>query len=152
VDTNEWDGCHPPVEDSVFEEAQRRCGVVFPDDYKEVARLCHGGRPRKNAFAFDDPEVGRMESCVGILLSFSEDDPESIVAAYERMRSLLPAGAIPIADDGGGDFVCLDYSRRTLPTIGYWHHGAGSLVSLAPNFRAFLEMLYGESPEFQPGR
>jgi hypothetical protein len=91
-----------------------------------------------------------MESCVGVLLSFAADDPESIFAVYESMRSFLPLGAVPIADDGGGDFVCLDYSSGTTPTIGYWHHGEDSLVSVAPNFTAFLEMLYGESPEFQP--
>jgi hypothetical protein len=126
--------------------------VVFPDDYKECARLCHGGRPKRNAFTFEDPEIGRMESCVGVLLSFSEDDPESIFATHERMHSFLPRGAVPIADDGGGDFICLDYSHGTPASIGYWHHGADSLVRLAPSFTAFLGMLYDDSPEFQPQR
>lgn len=150
--SDEWDGCHAPVEDAAFAEAQRRCGVTFPRDYMECARLCHGGRPRKNAFAFDDPEIGRMESCVGVLLSFSEDDPENILDTYERLRPFLPTGAVPIVDDGGGDFVCLDYSPGPVPTIGYWHHGADALVSLARDFTAFLGMLYGESPEFQQQR
>ena len=147
---NEWDGCHPRLDDAALEEVQRRCGVVFPDDYRECARLCHGSRPRKNGFAFDDPEIGRMESCVGVLLSFTADDPESIFAAHDRMRAFLPPGALPIADDGGGDFVCLNYSGKTPPTIGYWHHGAGRLVPLAPSFTALLGMLYGASNEFEP--
>lgn len=147
---DEWDDCHSPVAGEAFERAERQWGVFFPDDYRECARMCHGGRPRRNAFAFDDPEIGRMESCVGVLLSFSENDPESIFATCERLRSLLPVGAVPIADDGGGDFVCLDYSRGTPPSIGYWHHGADCLIPLAPNFTAFLEMLYGESPHSQP--
>jgi hypothetical protein len=91
-----------------------------------------------------------MESCIGILLSYSSDDPENIFTAYESLKPSLPAGAIPVADDGGGDFVCLDYSRGSPPTIGYWHHGESSLVTLAASFTDFINMLYGESPEFSP--
>lgn len=148
----EWEGCHSPIGDSIFGKAESEFGVVFPKDYKACAQLCHGGRPNNNAFAFDDPDVGRMESCIGVLLSYSEGDPENIFAAYARLRDSLPAGAVPIADDGGGDFVCLDYSRGEAPTIGYWHHGESGLLLLAPSFEAFLDMLYDESPEFQPQR
>ncbi|HPS80001.1 MAG TPA: SMI1/KNR4 family protein [Thermoanaerobaculaceae bacterium] len=140
------------MKDEVFATAERVFCVRLPDDYRECARLCHGGQPTENAFAFDDPEIGRMESCLGVLLSFSQDDPENIFEAYESLRASLPGGAIPIADDGGGDFVCLDYGHGSPPSIGYWHHGENSLVPLASSFSGFLSMLYGESPEFQPGR
>jgi hypothetical protein len=147
---NDWDGCHLPAEDSAFAEAELLCGVTFPADYKECARVCHGGRPRNNAFVFTDPDIGRMESCVGVLLSYSAEDTESFFATFERLRPFLPPGAVPIADDGGGDFICLAYGEATTPTIGYWSHGAPSLVRLAPNFTAFLQSLYGASHEFQP--
>lgn len=147
---NDWDGCHPPVENSAFVEAERVLGVSLPQDYRDCARVCHGGRPRKSAFAFADPDIGRMESCLGILLSYSGDDSEGLLVTFERLRRLLPPAVVPIADDGGGDFVCLDYRLGTDPTIGYWHHGADSLVSVAPNFTEFLDSLYGESHEFQP--
>src|SRR5215831_2283727 len=32
---------------------------------------------------------------------------------------------VPIADDGGGDFICFDYGelhQKTPPVVVYWHH------------------------------
>lgn len=146
----EWEGCHTPVSEEVIDRAQRLFGVVLPPDYRDCLRVCHGGRPAKNAFAFEDPDVGRMESCIGVLLSYSDDDPESIFAAFESLKPSLPEGVVPISDDGGGDFVCLDFSRGSPPRVGYWHHGEDSLVPLAPTFSAFIGMLYGASAEFKP--
>ncbi len=82
-----------------------------------------------------------MEGCLGVLLSFSEDDPENILRTHERLSPYLPSGAIPVADDGGGDFVCLDYSGGGSPRIGYWHHGDRSLVPLASSFGACIGSL-----------
>lgn len=90
-----------------------------------------------------------MESCVGVLLSFSGDDPESILATYERMRSFLPRERCRSPTMVEGTSSALDYSGGTPPSIGYWHHGADSLIRLAPSFTAFLGMLYDESPESQ---
>jgi hypothetical protein len=61
----------------------------------------------------------------------------------------LPQGVIPIADDGGGDFVCFRYTAAQ-PSVVYWHHGGRSVVPLSDSFSGFLEMLYAESPEFLP--
>lgn len=141
----EWDGCGGPLDDAVVKRAEALFGVTLPEDYKSCIRVCHGGRPRSNGFAFHDPDIGRMESCVGLLLSFSPTDSESIFSTFDRLKPFLPVGAIPIADDGGGDFVCLDYGQGTVPTIGYWHHGSEALVPLARTFTAFIASLYRDS-------
>ncbi len=148
--SHEWVDCDPPASEALLKAAELIVGDVLPGDYKECARLCHGGHPTNNTFAFNDPEVGRMEGCVGVLLSLSTDNNEGFFAVHQRLSPFLPPRAIPIADDGGGDFVCLDYSQGAPPSIGYWHHGADTLVYLAPSFTAFLQMLYDKSPEFTP--
>lgn len=145
---NEWDGCHPPITPARFDEVQTELGVVFPDDYKECVRRCNGGRPLKNAFVVQDPDIGRSVSGIGVLLSFAEDDSENILKTYRLLSPFLPKGAIPVSDDGGGDFVCLDYSSGGSPTVGYWNHGESELVPLAPSFSEFLDLLYDESSEF----
>jgi len=146
----EWRGCHPPIDSGRLDQAEHILGVVLPRDYKECAQCCHGGRPSKNVFAFDDPEIGRMESCIGTLLSFAEDDNENVIRTHTRLAAFLPEGAVPVADDGGGDFVCLDYSGGPSPTIGYWHHGESKLIPLASSFSEFLDMLYEESSYLGP--
>ena len=50
---------------------------------------------------------------------------------------------IPIADDGGGDFVCLDYrDGGTDPAVCYFQHELGELTPLAASFSDFCTMLW----------
>ena len=70
--------CDPPITVGRIAQVERELGVAFPDDYKECVQRCSGGCPVKPAFAFDDPVVGFMESCVGVLLSFAPDHDDSI--------------------------------------------------------------------------
>jgi hypothetical protein len=142
---NVWRNCDPSIQMARIAQVERELGVTFPEDYKDCVQRCSGGSPAKDEFAFDDPDVGFMGGCVGILLSLAPDHDDSIVETYKLLAPFLPVGAIPISDDGGGDFVCLDYSKGGSPTIGYWHHGFPSLVPLAPTFSDFLDMLYDES-------
>ena len=127
---------------------EQALGVTFPEDYRACVKRCHGGRPRDNNFSFVDPAIGRMESCLGVLLSFSDDDAENIVETHRRLQPFLPEGVIPIADDGGDDFVCFQHGGQDRPSVVYWHHGDRSVVPLSESFSSFLDMLYAESPEF----
>jgi len=144
---NEWRHCHPPIEPGRVAQVESALGVSFPDDYKECVERCHGGSPLRDAFSFEDPVIGWMESGVGVLLSFTKDDENNyIVKTYKLLSPFLPQGAIPVVDDGGGDFVCLDYSHGWPPSVGYWHHGDRSLVPLAASFSEFLDMLHEGAP------
>jgi len=138
----EWQDCNPPVEESVIGQIEKALNVSLPPDYKECIRFCHGGRPTKKVFSFFDPDIGAMESCIGVLLSLSEDDDESVLETYARLSKYLPDNAVPIADDGGGDFVCLDFSAGERPTVGYWPHGEQKLIPLANTFSEFLDLLH----------
>ena len=61
----------------------------------------------------------------------------------------VPRAIIPIAVDGGGDYMCLDYRQSaTEPGVVYYSHEAPpehSLCHLADSSTAFLAML--EPPE-----
>ena len=138
----QWDGCHSPLGPGRIEAVERALGVEFPADYRECIRTCHGGHPRENAFWFDDPVVGRMGSCLGVLLSFTEGDSENILETYNDLRVQLPSRTIPFADDGGGDFMCFSYKAgTTAPTVVYWPHGEADLIPLASSFTDFIDML-----------
>ncbi len=145
-----WEDCRGELQDADVLSVEQALGVTFPEDYRECVKKCHGGRPRDNNFSFVDPVVGRMESCLAVLLSFSDDDVENIVETHRRLQPYLPEGVIPIGDDGGGDFVCFQYTAQDSPSVVYWHHGDRSVVPLSGSFSAFLEMLYAQASEFLP--
>lgn len=139
---DEWFGCHAPVQDCILDQLETALNVSLPPDYRECVRICHGGRPVRNKFSFVDPDIGMMESCIGVLLSLSEGDDEGLLPTFKRLTVYLPSGAVPIADDGGGDFVCLDFTTSDIPTVGYWPHGEDRLIPLAPSYSEFLDLLH----------
>src|SRR5215470_10909516 len=97
-----WEDCDPPIALERIAQVERELSVEFPGDYKECVQRCSGGCPVKPDFAFDDPDIGWMVGCVGVLLSFRQDDEDNyIVKTYELLAPFLPQGAIPISDDGG---------------------------------------------------
>lgn len=139
-----WEDAQPEIGEERVAEVETALGVRFPEDYKACVKRFHGGNPRDNAFEFDDPDVGRMGSCLGVLLSFSREDPGNIGERYRRLSPFLPEGVIPFGDDGGGDLMCFQYHGSDPPTVVYWHHGERSVVPLAPTFSDFIEMLRPE--------
>jgi hypothetical protein len=80
-----------------------------------------------------------------MLLSFNSNKKENILDVHNNLKHQLPKGIIPIADDGGGDFICFDFrSSETSPKVVYWHHEKKkekSITYLCETFTDFIDML-----------
>jgi hypothetical protein len=137
-----WSNCQPSLSEEQLRHVEQILKVDFPSDYRDCVKHCHGGAPVPNRFSFEDPDIGTMESSLAILLSFAPNDPENVVDVYRRLSSFLPTAVIPFADDGGGDFLCFDFSQLGEPVISYWHHGEPEVVFLAESFSALLDRFY----------
>jgi cell wall assembly regulator SMI1 len=141
-----WEWCDPPIDDARVDEVESVLGVRFPADFRECAKHCHGGAPTRRTFKFQDAN-GEMGSCLAVLLSFTPDKAENILDTHEMLADQLPAGLIPFAEDGGGDYMCFDYNGAAgshSPGVVYWHRAGlpGNEVStLSASFSNFLDML-----------
>lgn len=75
------------------------------------------------------------------------DDHDSVLACAEELHDNYGVSRqlIPIALDGGGDFMCLDYREsESEPKIVYWSYGAipdVAIAYIADSFTSFLAML-----------
>ncbi len=140
-----WELCDSAISDGVRAECEHLLGVTFPREFRDVMQRCPGGHPvERSDFNLLHPGMGRVESCLGALLSLDPTDESGIVHTTRDLRQVhgLPAGVIPFAHDGGGDYMCLDF-RATLdhPAVVYWAHEATPEMALAPLARSFLEFL-----------
>ncbi len=148
-----WTLCEPPVSERVIVEHERIFGVTFPGDFREVIQQCPGGHPvERTVFWMDHPEHGRLGSGLGALVTLEPpDDVDGMLWSANTLHHHhgVSCELIPIALDGGGDYMCLDFRESpTHPGIVYWSHEAmpeTSLAHLADSFTSFLEML--EPPE-----
>src|SRR3954471_8292620 len=103
-----WRYTTDPLSEKAIKSAERALGVEFPPDYRACVRENHGGAPEPSGFVVE-VEPGRTEArTVGLLLTLDTREPENVVRTRSETPG-LPDGLVPIMDDGGGDFVCLDY-------------------------------------------
>lgn len=143
-----WDGCHRAIDDSVISSVENMLAIQFPLDFVKVIRLCHGGYPTPRRFSYTDPDLGPIETSLAELLSFDMNYRDNIVNTQRYLAQVLRKGLIAIADDGGGDYVCMDFGpnrRRRRPKIVYWPHERGSessIIVLSDTFTGFLDMLH----------
>jgi hypothetical protein len=143
----EWQ-CAPPdaLPERMLRGAELLFGVTFPSDYQECVRVNHGGHPDPRGFTVRGA-IHSWRSCLAVLLSLDWRRPDDVwsVLANLTLDGQLPDGLFPIAEDGGGDFLCLDFrGRPSPPTIVYWSHEVGGdegVVHVADNFTELLSLI-----------
>jgi hypothetical protein len=108
----------------------------LPEDYREFARVGSVGTPDESDFSFAD-DGGTFYAAVGVVLNF---DPED-----DAKHRVLSVGSVSIAEDGGGNLICLDYGHSLAPSIVFWHHGRcgpDEISFVCRTFTDFLDALH----------
>jgi len=136
----------PPivVDDAAVERVEAALGVALPLDYREFARVHQGGTPLESDFAIEDPR--QRQASVGMFLTMALHGSDSVVGLRAILGDRLPATVVPVAADGGGDFVCLDLRAGSRAGVICWHHEREGLADeftvIAPTFTEFVAKLY----------
>src|SRR5262249_53716607 len=132
-----------PLPEHILRGAELLFGVKFPTDYRECVRVNHGGHPESRNFTVRGTTTS-WGSCLAVLLSLDWRRPENVwsVLAGLAVDEQLPDGLFPIAEDGGGDFLCLDFrGGSAAPTVVYWAHEVGGDEGVVPVAGSFAELL-----------
>ena len=140
---------NPPATQQGIEHFERGCGLVLPDVYKEFLLATNGGVPETPAF----PVQGMADYSVGVMQVFfgigARSPMPDLIEIYDFYADRIPHGIVPIADDGGGGYVCFDlrngkhrvvfWDRRHFWGTGEWRER--DLYHVAESFAEFLELL-----------
>lgn len=134
------------LSDRVIDGAELLLGITFPDDYRDCVRSFHGCHPDATDFRADNN--GQVwHGSVGVLLTL---DPFTPCNVFDVLSSLavdqqLPSSLIPVAEDGGGNYLCLDYRHSSTPSVAFWFHEVGGddgAVFVCDSFSQLLDRLY----------
>jgi hypothetical protein len=140
---------NPPTTATAIEEFERPRGIVLPPPYKEFLLAANGGVPEKPAF----PVQGIAAYSVGVIQVFfgigARPPMPDLAEIYDFYVTGIPRDLIPIADNGGGDYVSLDlrggrervvfWDKRHFWGTGEWREG--DLYHVANSFEEFLASL-----------
>ncbi len=147
----------PGAKDAAIEKLQSKLSITLPTDFVESVR-CHDGQKEDaehGIFPMADDVLGAMPSCR--LLKLGE-----IASEWTMMKELLDAGEftdqksepqagvrddwwnpgwIPIADNGGGDYYCLDMAPNKGGSAGQviaFFHDMEERPRMATSFAAWV--------------
>jgi SMI1 / KNR4 family (SUKH-1) len=118
-------------------------GVSLPGAYLRLLRHANGGHPELDSFlpvdAADAADRWQVNSFY--FLDADTEHPESLWRVTRRWRPVLGPHRIPVAQDGGGNQVYLDFTTDP-PAVRLCVHDAGfSSRLVAPTFEEFLDLL-----------
>jgi hypothetical protein len=121
--------------------AQALLGVRFPPAFLAVLQAYAG--------SYGDAEFpvpgSTAVASIGHWLSLDPHQRESLWSSLSCWQEHnLPRSVVPIAVDGAGNFLCLDYRVSSSPTVVFWYHklsGEAGLQNIAPSFEQFMETL-----------
>jgi cell wall assembly regulator SMI1 len=149
----------PAVKEEALTKLQAKLGAALPADFVESLRLHDGQKTDADAGLFPlADELGAMPSFR--VFSVSEIDREwkmmkrlHDIGEFEGSKSKPSRGIsrdwwnpgwIPIADDGGGDYFCLDLAPGKGGTVGQvivFFHDSDERRLIARSYTAWLEQL-----------
>lgn len=150
----------PAAKDGADEKLHRKIGATLPTDFAESVRLHDGQKSdaEHGLFPVADDVLGAMPSCR--LLPLTEvarewgmmkelrDGGEFADRKSEPARGVRGdwwnPGWVPIADNGGGDYFCIDLAPGKGGTVGQvivFFHDMNDRPLIAKSYGAWLEKL-----------
>lgn len=135
---------------SKINDFEKEKGINLSDIHKKNLLVYNVSKPQRSYYKTAD-----IEFEVIYFLGFSEDKYRSISHVYDALSGRIPNGMLPIADAGGGNFICMSISDGS---IYYWSHEINDWgledneeypSKIANNINDFLEYL---RPSVEPSK
>jgi hypothetical protein len=139
---------HGPLSESRLVEFERTCGLALPPDYREFLLEFNGGVPFPSSFWITEPT-----NASGVQQFYGLHDGPSWLSIHTYARneaSGVPAGILPIGDDGVGDWICIGIAGAHYGRVYFVDHEVHPLddpdsmkgiTELAESFERFLANL-----------
>jgi hypothetical protein len=115
---------HRPTSRQEIDSFEQRMSIKLPLEYRNWLLKYNGGSPRPRVFrAGSGPE--QWTSCVAWFYAIYEgrlSNLEREITTFKIKETRIPKDLIPIADDPGGNQICLGYEGPNLGKVFFWDH------------------------------
>jgi hypothetical protein len=132
-----------PLDEVALARFEKALGSTLPADYRHFLLEYNGGSPRPGTFAFVE-RGRRTESVVQFFLVVGPHKHYGFDKTLRNLRAEgFPSDLLPIAEDPGGNFVCMALKGPDRGKLYFWDHedpadDASRMPLVAESFTAFL--------------
>ena len=138
----EWVLPQTPVTEEDLAAVSTILKQPFPDDFKGWLFRHNGATPEPSELSLEDG----LTLIINCFISFSQSDDPNVVSILNMLGPRLPIGLLPIAEDHGGNYVCLRYLAETsTPDVVLWLHEEAdpncSIVEIASSFTNLIQRI-----------
>ena len=123
-------------------ELENFIGLKFPQSYREHILRYNGGRCKPNVYSFNENGES-TESDLNVFLSLPNELKEYVLD-YKINNTRIPESFLPIAEDSGGNLICISCEGKDRGKIFFWDHereGEDNIYFIADSFDEFLNGL-----------
>jgi hypothetical protein len=114
----------PKINSSNIVELEEYVGLTFPIEYKKHLLQYNGGKCSPNIFAF--MENGKQNnSILNWFFAISNCEYNNLKEYINTLKideKRLPSHILPIADDPGGNLICISCGNNDFGHIYFWDH------------------------------
>jgi cell wall assembly regulator SMI1 len=108
-----------------IEKIEQYVGLAFPQQYKEHLLKYNGGQCKPNVFEFIT-NTGKLDSSIiNWFLAIYDgkyDNLKECIEIFKIEEKRMPRHILPIADDPGGNMICISTSGADEGYIYFWDH------------------------------
>jgi len=124
---------------------EKLVGTKLAESYVTFLMFSNGGCPELDTFYYLASDGSRQEWGVDVFFHISSDinSTENIVWNYKHRWRGAPKEILPVADDGGGNLICLDLTKTGGDKVVLWVHDVPGqpLLPIADSFEEFIDLL-----------
>jgi len=113
-----------PVDEEELLGVERRTGVTIPPEYREFILSHNGGSPVPADFLIYDRDgkvvdEDTVQGFYGVKTGVTYNDIER---TYGMFLGRMPSTLLPIAEDPGGNQICICVSGEDIGKMFFWDH------------------------------
>jgi hypothetical protein len=112
---------YPQLDPRDIQQFEANQGISFPEAYREFLLGSNGGRPPLNN-VLEVPDWPFQSTVISYFFGLNTGDSYDLLDNMVRYQGRIPRICVPIADDAGGNILCLVVDGDQSGSIFFWDH------------------------------
>jgi cell wall assembly regulator SMI1 len=123
----------PPTNEAAIRQFEVQLNVDLPSTYRSFLLDYNGGRPLRAEFPITGDPLN-PSGTINWFFGIHDGQHYDVRRAYSVYQNRVPANFLPIAEDPGGNLICLSIAGNDYGVVYFWDHDYEALSDEVPGY------------------